>query len=147
VFGEIRLHILLLRCTDTIFSEAADHVEYSLYALGFKFTRPFVGVSCVRAEFQRSLHGSGDIEGDEVQRLLLIWVGGMGRGSHARQVVWTGNDEDFGMMLLALGTRLIDELILRLRLRLRLNCCLRGCACAHDIPYYAKIASRQIPGL
>lgn len=103
VLGEIRLHILLLRCTDTIFGEAANHVEYSLYALGFKFARPFVGVSCVRAEFQRSLHGSGDIEGDEVQRLLLIWVGGMGRGSHARQVVWTGNDEDFGMMLLALG--------------------------------------------
>ena len=95
MLGGIRLHILLLRCTDTIFGEATDHVEYSLRALGFKFARPFVGVSCVRAEFQRSLHGSGDIEGDDVQRLLLlIWAGGMGRGSHARQVVWTGNDED-----------------------------------------------------
>ena len=121
MLGEICLHILLLRCTDTIFGEAADHVEYSLHALGFKFPRPFVGVSCVRAEFQRSLHGSGDIEGDDVQRLLLlIWAGEMGRGSHARQVVWTGNDEDLGMILLALGTQLTDELILRLRL----NCCL-----------------------
>jgi len=106
VLGEIRIHILLLRCTDTIFGEAADHVKYGLHALRFKFARPFVGVSCVRAEFQRSLHGSGDIEGDDVQRLLLIWAGGMGRGSHARQVVWTGNDEDLGMMLLALGTQL-----------------------------------------
>jgi len=66
-----------------------------------------------------------------VHRLLrLIGAGGMVRGSHARQVVWTGNDEGLGtMLLLTIGTQPTDALVLRLKL----NCCLGGGACAHGI--------------